>query len=129
MARQNPCGRLGSIASYLMRDNFLIDTWVNFRVGLYCPEGSAAPKYVDIGYYSVSAGFNPNFNISKDTENFLPSTLPKDVATRIAQQICPLGYFCKDALISPCPVGRYADKLGTIDPECSLCDPGKKTKK
>ena len=92
---------------------------------MYCPEGSAAPLYVDAGYYSINTGFVTDFSASRDASNLLPSLLPQAAGTRASQEICPKGYYCKDAEVFPCPVGRYSDVLGMADPQCSgPCDPG-----
>lgn len=95
------------------------------HVNLYCPEGSPAPVYVRPGFYSINVNFNPDYDLANVKSLIYPSTLEPHKAVRSAEVICPLGHFCVDAEISPCPKGRYGDSTGITDPTCSgPCAPG-----
>lgn len=94
-------------------------------VGVFCPEGSAAPIYVKIGYYSINVGFNPEYDLSNIRALRYPSSLEVHKNVRSAEALCPLGHYCMGAEIRPCSKGRYGDAMGLVDPGCSgPCAPG-----
>ena len=63
---------------------------------VYCPEGSAFPTNVSMGYYTTTGGLR----------------------NRASQSICPLGYFCEHGLSQPCPSGEGAHGDCTPTPPC-----------
>ncbi|DAZ92498.1 TPA: hypothetical protein N0F65_012728 [Lagenidium giganteum] len=74
------------------------------NVTLYCPEGTGnAPLPVLGGFFSIGAGDNTG-----DQRN----------TTRTAQQRCPRGHYCRNAIVIRCPVGTYGDEEGLTATYC-----------
>jgi hypothetical protein len=63
-------------------------------MNLYCPPGSATPRTVAIGHFSVPEG-------------------DSNAERRIGQLVCPVGFMCSRGAKAPCPVGRVCD-LSTL---------------
>lgn len=75
-----------------------------------CPLGSSTPTLVSTGYYSIG------LSGSSDADSML---------IRVAQVICPKGYYCEEGLLSICPVGRFGNSEGLTNSNCSgLCPEG-----
>eukprot|EP01138_Halocafeteria_seosinensis_P015194 gb/GECG01015507.1/.p1 GENE.gb/GECG01015507.1/~~gb/GECG01015507.1/.p1 ORF type:complete len:3818 (+),score=398.83 gb/GECG01015507.1/:1-11454(+) len=71
----------------------------------YCPSGSASPRDVEEGYFTVPED--------------------SDVDVRESQQKCPSGSYCKDGERFLCPTGRYGSAEGITDETCSgVCQDG-----
>ena len=76
---------------------------------VYCPTGSAAPRVVDVGFYSTGP-----LPIEND-----------DGLTRSAQKECPRGSFCSKGVKRFCPPGTYGLTRGLSTEACTaLCPPG-----
>eukprot|EP00752_Nemacystus_decipiens_P010517 g9365.t1 len=72
---------------------------------VFCPAGSTNPVPVSAGYYSVGGG--------------------SDGTTRSSQVQCEVGYYCRDAVRTPCPAGTYGESTGLRDAGCSgMCPAG-----
>ena len=65
---------------------------------VYCPAGSAAPRAVPPGMYSIG-GFN--------------------ATTRTGTAECGTGTFCLNGVLSLCPAGRYGCSILVSDPQCN----------
>ena len=64
----------------------------------YCPQGSSAPRYVDVGYYTNES---------------------EPIFARSTQLPCPPGSYCtSDGLRHLCPKGTYARHGKITDPMC-----------
>ena len=66
---------------------------------VYCPDLSVAPVPVTSGYYTTP--------------------LDGDETLRTGQDLCPLGHYCVDGLIFPCPAGTFGANVGLASAECS----------
>eukprot|EP01038_Epipyxis_sp_PR26KG_P010959 gene10959-14719_t len=70
----------------------------------FCPEGSATPQTVHVGYYSV---------------------LGEDDNTRGAERRCEPGFYCRNGIKRVCDAGFWGGEFGQIQSNCSgLCSPG-----
>jgi hypothetical protein len=76
---------------------------------LYCPEGSAKPLDIDLGYYSIS-------------ELAGTTTTPGTDSLRTAQVLCEPGYYCSSGIRFYCPPGAFGETSGLHKASCSgLC--------
>lgn len=91
---------------------------------LFCPEGTGNyPLIVSSGFFTVGAG---------DSDGITnPEILNLRNTTRISQQICPPGFYCRNGISIRCPPGTYGDVEGLSDAHCRgwcpagyYCPPG-----
>lgn len=98
---------------------------------LYCPAGSAAPIFVDAGFYSIgnydgsyssssdtppTASVFANANASSSNGQAAGAGRPDDdrgAAFRSGVAVCPAGWYCTgDGAGSACPPGLYGSEVG-----------------
>ncbi|CAM9593374.1 unnamed protein product, partial [Ascophyllum nodosum] len=114
---------------------------------LYCPSGSAAPIFVDPGFYTIgSYGVaNGNGHVGYDGYNLLTKIAvgesvngndnralvnrpdeTRGAAFRSDVALCPTGWYCTgDGAGAKCPAGLYGSEQGLNDPACSgMCAGG-----
>ena len=65
---------------------------------VFCEAGSAMPKPVHQGYYSIGG---------------------IDEAHRVDERICPFGHWCHEGIRRQCPAGRYGGELRLSTSACS----------
>jgi len=81
---------------------------------MYCPEGSAEPSFVSLGYYSTGG-----------EEHMINGTTTSIENVRTGQAICPAGHFCEDGEMKPCNAGLYGSNTGLYKEGCSgFCPAG-----
>lgn len=90
---------------------------------VYCPPGSAIPKPVTPGYYTVRLA---NLTLRSQSD-----TTAGTLAIRDAQVACEPGYYCVGGQRFICPAGRYGDLTMEQSPACAgnclrgfYCPPG-----
>ena len=93
-------------------------TPTHYRCGnssVYCPRGSAAPKAVHAGFYSINTGDATAADQLWDDGN----------ATRSAEIPCEPGYYCTAGVKQPCPPGTFGWRYGMASRrDCQLCAKG-----
>jgi len=71
---------------------------------LFCPEGSASPQGVGVGFFTVGS---------------------ENKTTRTSERRCVPGTFCHEGEVHQCFAGFYGDEFGLTHGNCSgLCAPG-----
>lgn len=99
------------------------------RTDQYCPEGSAAPHQVSVGYFTFGLRNTSIFYLPDDL-NAGRKVFPDDDLVlgelRIGQEICPPGSYClSDGVSRLCPAGRYGSVSGLSIARCSgHCEAG-----
>lgn len=78
---------------------------------VFCPTGSAAPKLVAPGSYTIGKARLKTLATDAD--------VAKDHATRVAQRQCKPGYYCVNGERVACPAGTFGDKRGLMTPDCA----------
>ncbi|CAM9769849.1 unnamed protein product, partial [Hapterophycus canaliculatus] len=107
---------------------------------LYCPVGSAAPLFVDPGFFATGDYDGAEFAVDTASSAFASSSnsgiggtmgaaRPDDrrgAAFRNGVSVCPAGWYCTgDGAGSECPAGLYGSEVGLSDPACSgVCAAG-----
>ena len=79
------------------------------NASVYCPQGSAFPRIVPDGFYSIVEGQDDD-----DSE---------DLKSAIA--LCPKGFYCQNGNKYLCPAGTYGNMSGLSSSQCSgICPEG-----
>jgi hypothetical protein len=82
------------------------------NANLFCPEGSALPRIVEVGYYSTyGAGTNGDYNGPADVRSY--------------ERMCEPGFFCKGGNKFLCRSGHYGANYRKVTMDCDgPCDAG-----
>ena len=76
----------------------------NGGASVFCPEGSALPRFAKLGYYTHGSS-DPLFRF------------------QTGQRVCPKGSFCVNGKNFPCPAGRHGSREGLATRFCSASCP------
>ena len=80
--------------------------WTAESAAVFCPEGSAVPTTVGLGYYTLGGNETTN-------------------RTRVYQKLVERGYFAESGRKLRCPPGFYGQRQGLSTQQCSgFCPPG-----
>ena len=96
----------------------------NDEVKQFCPEGSGKPSMLRLGGHLEEIYPNSHFALPSS------GTL-EELSQRKAEELCQSGHFCLNGLQFPCPAGRYGERRGELNPNCTgpclegyYCPPG-----
>lgn len=89
--------------------------------GYYCPSYPGPPQTQADPYKCGGNEFYCFAGTGNDRKLVEPGyyTSGGDELTRTQQNLCPLGHYCKQGSLYPCPAGVYGNSRGLTDKSCS----------
>lgn len=95
------------------------------HASVYCPEGSPRPIPAAAGRFTLSSIDNSTSTSANTSTSASASASGNyyssegDERVRVIEELCPMGSYCSEGVIIPCPVGRYGNTTGLQTDECS----------